>query len=99
MTGAVTVVGIPIPSSNPAFLAVVGIHVFLGLICAVAGAGQCSAQNAPDITPGSAQSTRQVHKFPATDATETVIPAGDGRRGGFATVTEGESLRTGKLLV
>jgi hypothetical protein len=40
MTGAVTVVaGIPIPSNNPAFLAVVGKHVCLGLIGAIAGVG------------------------------------------------------------
>lgn len=29
--------GIPIPSTSPAFLVVVGIHVLLGLICAIAG--------------------------------------------------------------
>ena len=40
MTGALTVVaGIPIPSSSPAFLAGVGLHVLLGLICAIAGMG------------------------------------------------------------
>src|SRR5688572_25764445 len=32
------VAGIPIPSTNPIFLAVVGVHVFLGLVCVVAGA-------------------------------------------------------------
>src|SRR5687768_6570551 len=32
------VAGIPIPSTNPIFLAVVGVHVLLGLICVVAGA-------------------------------------------------------------
>jgi hypothetical protein len=30
--------GIDIPSTNPVFLAVVGIHVLLGLACVIAGA-------------------------------------------------------------
>ena len=30
--------GIEIPSSNPIFLAVVAVHVFLGLVCTIAGA-------------------------------------------------------------
>jgi uncharacterized membrane protein len=39
MPEATTVVaGIPIPSTNPIFLAVVGVHVLVGLICVVAGA-------------------------------------------------------------
>jgi hypothetical protein len=38
MTGnAIIVAGIEIPSSNPAFLAVVGVHVLLGLTCTITG--------------------------------------------------------------
>jgi hypothetical protein len=38
MTGNVVIVaGIEIPSSNPAFLAVVGVHVLLGLACTITG--------------------------------------------------------------
>jgi hypothetical protein len=33
------VAGIPIPSTDPVFLAVVGMHVLLGLACAIAGIG------------------------------------------------------------
>jgi hypothetical protein len=36
--GVTFVAGIPIPSTSPAFLAVVGVHVFAGLTCVVAGA-------------------------------------------------------------
>lgn len=32
------IVGIEIPSTNPAFLAVVGVHILLGLACVIAGA-------------------------------------------------------------
>jgi hypothetical protein len=39
MTGNSTIVaGIEIPSRDPAFLAVVGVHVLLGLVCKVTGA-------------------------------------------------------------
>jgi hypothetical protein len=39
MTDAITnVAGIEIPSASPVFLAVVGVHVLLGLACLVAGA-------------------------------------------------------------
>jgi hypothetical protein len=34
----IVVLGIPIPSSSPGFLAVVGVHVVAGLICVIAGA-------------------------------------------------------------
>jgi hypothetical protein len=34
----IVVLGIPIPSSSPVFLAIVGIHVVAGLICVIAGA-------------------------------------------------------------
>jgi hypothetical protein len=38
MTGnAIMVAGIEIPSSNPVFLAVVGVHVLLGLACTITG--------------------------------------------------------------
>ena len=38
MTGnAIIVAGIEIPSRNPAFLAVVGVHVLLGLACTITG--------------------------------------------------------------
>ena len=35
---ATVVAGIPIPSTSPIFLAVVGLHVLIGLICVIAGA-------------------------------------------------------------
>jgi hypothetical protein len=38
MTGdAINIAGIEIPSSNPVFLAVVGVHVLLGLVCTITG--------------------------------------------------------------
>jgi len=38
MTNDITVVaGIPVPSTSPIFLAIVAVHVLLGLACAVAG--------------------------------------------------------------
>ena len=36
--GTTVVAGIPIPSTSPVFLAVVGLHVAVGLVCVVAGA-------------------------------------------------------------
>ena len=36
--GTTNLVGIAIPSTNPVFLAVVGVHILLGLACTVAGA-------------------------------------------------------------
>jgi hypothetical protein len=35
---ASVVAGIPIPSTSPVFLAVVGLHVLVGLVCVIAGA-------------------------------------------------------------
>jgi uncharacterized membrane protein len=35
--GTTIVAGIPIPSTSPVFLAIVALHVFVGLACAVAG--------------------------------------------------------------
>ena len=38
MTGvSITVAGIEIPSNDPAFLAVVAVHVLFGLACAITG--------------------------------------------------------------
>ena len=38
MTDGVTIIaGIPIPSTSPLFLSVVGFHVLLGLACTVTG--------------------------------------------------------------
>jgi hypothetical protein len=34
---SINIAGIEIPSNDPAFLAVVGIHVLLGLVCAITG--------------------------------------------------------------
>jgi hypothetical protein len=36
--GITDIAGIEIPSTNPVFLAVVGIHILLGLACVVTGA-------------------------------------------------------------
>jgi hypothetical protein len=38
MTGSATVAGIEIPSTDPFFLVVVGIHILLGLTCVIVGA-------------------------------------------------------------
>ena len=35
--GGVTVLGIPIPSSSPVFLSIVGVHVAAGIVCVVSG--------------------------------------------------------------
>ena len=36
--GTTTIAGIPIPSTDPVFLAIVGIHVLLGIVAVVSGA-------------------------------------------------------------
>jgi hypothetical protein len=38
MTGSTTLAGIEIPSTDPVFLAVVGLHILLGLTCVIVGA-------------------------------------------------------------
>ena len=38
MDGQTSLAGIEIPSTNPVFLAVVGIHILLGLACVISGA-------------------------------------------------------------
>jgi uncharacterized membrane protein len=38
MTGSTTLAGIEIPSADPVFLAVAGIHILLGLTCLIVGA-------------------------------------------------------------
>jgi uncharacterized membrane protein len=39
MAGGTTIIaGIPIPSTDPVFLAIVGFHVLFGLVCVIAGA-------------------------------------------------------------
>src|SRR5579862_3758649 len=35
--GVTNIAGIPIPSTHPAFLSIVGVHILLGLVCVVAG--------------------------------------------------------------
>ena len=35
--GTTTIAGIPIPSTNPVFLAIVGVHVLLGIVAVVSG--------------------------------------------------------------
>lgn len=47
MAEGVTVIGgIPIPSTSPVFLGVVGVHVLLGLTCVVAGAAAMLSRKA-----------------------------------------------------
>jgi hypothetical protein len=49
---AVTVVaGLPIPSSSPLFLAVVALHVLLGMLCVIAGAVATLSPKAPGRHP------------------------------------------------
>lgn len=49
---AVTVVaGLPIPSTSPLFLALVGVHVLLGLLCVIAGAVAMLTPKAPGRHP------------------------------------------------
>jgi hypothetical protein len=44
MEGVTVVAGIPIPSTSPWFLGVVALHVAMGLVCVVAGAGAMLAR-------------------------------------------------------
>jgi hypothetical protein len=38
MSDGVTIIaGIPIPSTSPIFLALVGVHVLLGMVCTITG--------------------------------------------------------------
>jgi hypothetical protein len=46
-----TVAGIPIPSTSPVFLSVVGIHVFLGLACTITGIVAMLSLKAPGWHP------------------------------------------------
>ena len=54
--GITNIAGIEIPSTDPIFLAVVGVHVLLGLACTVTGAIAMLSRNAPVAIPGTAQS-------------------------------------------
>src|SRR5689334_19205210 len=48
MANGVTVIaGIPIPSTSPVFLAVVGAHVLIGLTCVVTGAAAMLSRKGP----------------------------------------------------
>jgi cell division protein FtsW (lipid II flippase) len=49
--GITNVAGIEIPSTDPAFLAVVGIHILLGLACVVTGAIAMLSQKRPGRHP------------------------------------------------
>ena len=49
--GITNVAGIEIPSTDPAFLAVVGIHIMLGLACVVTGAIAMLSQKRPGRHP------------------------------------------------
>jgi hypothetical protein len=52
MTGGTTnLAGIEIPSTNPAFLAVVAIHILLGLACTVTGAIAMLSEKGPGNHP------------------------------------------------
>lgn len=48
---AVVVVGIPIPSSSPVFLALVGVHVAAGIVCVISGAVAMLAPKRPGRHP------------------------------------------------
>jgi hypothetical protein len=52
MTDGTSLAGIEIPSTDPAFLAVVGIHILLGLGCTVAGAIAMLSQKRAGPHPG-----------------------------------------------
>lgn len=57
MAGEVTfVAGIPIPSTSPLFLAVVGFHVLAGLICVAIGAAAMLSRKGRGRHPA-----RQMH--------------------------------------
>ena len=47
----VVILGIPIPSSSPGFLGIVAVHVFAGLVCAVAGVVAMLAAKGPGRHP------------------------------------------------
>ena len=49
--GTTDIAGIEIPSSNPVFLTIVGVHVLLGLACVIAGAVAMLSQKRPGRHP------------------------------------------------
>jgi hypothetical protein len=49
----IVLLGIPIPSSSPTFLAIVGVHVIAGLICTVAGIVAMLSPKRPGRHPAS----------------------------------------------
>ena len=49
--GTTDIAGIEIPSSNPVFLTIVGVHVLLGLACVIAGAIAMLSQKRPGRHP------------------------------------------------
>jgi hypothetical protein len=50
--GITNIAGIEVPSTDPIFLAVVGVHVMLGLACTVTGAIAMLSQKRPGRHPG-----------------------------------------------
>lgn len=50
--GITDIAGVEIPSTNPVFLTIVGIHILLGLACVVTGAVAMLAQKRPGRHPG-----------------------------------------------
>ena len=61
MTGqSITLAGIEIPSSDPVFLAVVGVHVLLGLVCTITGIVAMLSEKRQGVTPGSVLSITGV---------------------------------------
>src|SRR5690348_8445275 len=51
MDGVTTVAGIPIPSTSPIFLSIVGLHVALGLACVIIGIFAMLSTKAPGRHP------------------------------------------------
>jgi hypothetical protein len=49
--GATNLAGIDIPSTNPVFLTVVGVHILLGLVCAITGLVAILSQKRAGIHP------------------------------------------------
>jgi hypothetical protein len=55
--GITNIAGIEIPATDPIFLAVVGVHILLGLACTVTGAIAILSQKGAGRHPGTAGST------------------------------------------
>jgi len=52
MDHSIVIVGVPLPSNDPVFLALVGVHIACGIACVVAGAVAMLSRKGPGRHPG-----------------------------------------------